>query len=337
MLHHSQYADWIIKEVKKIQPSGIKSIQKIAGNKFTIKIKHGGHVLRFRVFLFAVGTAGRINPLERRVEITSTYPGGLAILQDYVDIVLGIEREKRLLVGIDPRRLDTVEPPTMLRRLYICQALKNFLVAVGFRYARRRNYLNLSIKFILNRLSSQITSNSMNPSIGVVSAQPPSIPVDEDIVDQLDLYAVNGSKTKLSYEQQIELALKKMQIGRIGEGIVVKAERKRLSKLNRPKLAKKINWISQTQPYLGYDILSYGVKAQKEYVEVKASVNEVRKFYFTANEMRVAKMRGDSYRLVCVSDVMTQPLLREFRNPIEAIADGVLAVERDTSLVAIKR
>jgi hypothetical protein len=337
MLHHSQYADWIIGEIEKTQPSVIGFIQKIAGNRFTIEIKRGGHVLRFRVLLFAVGTAGRTNPLERRVEITSTYSGGLAVLPDHVDIVLGIEREKGLLVGIDSRRL-AHGGPTHNASTFVY--LPSFEKLSGDSWFPLRTSTQLfeseyQIYFEPTFLVSYLRQHESLHKSGL--AQLPAVPVAEDVVDRLDLYSVNGSKTKLSYDQQIELALKKMQIGRIGEGVVVKAERKRLSKSGKPNLVKKINWVSQTQPYLGYDILSYDVKAQKEYVEVKASLNEVRRFYFTANEMRVAEMRGDSYRLVCVSHVMTQPLLREFRNPIEAISGGVLVVERDTSLVAIKQ
>jgi len=336
MLNHTQYADWIIDELEKTQPSGLVAYNKIANNKLTIEIERGGHTLRFRILLFAVGAAGRSNPLERRVEITSTYSGGLAVLPGYVDVVLGVEREKRLLVGIDSRRLAhgglTHNASTFV---YLPSFEK--LTADGWFPMRTSTQLfdseyqiYLKPKLLVEYLRQHESLHKSGLS------HLPSAAVKESTIDQLDVYSVNGSTTKLSYEQQIELALKKMQIGRIGESVVLQAEKERLMMEGAANLAKKVDWVSQTQPYLGYDIASFGPKAKKEYVEVKASVHEVRRFYFTANEMRVAEARGDAYRLVCVSDVMTQPNIREFRNPIKAISESVLAVERDTSLVAIK-
>ena len=59
-------------------------------------------------------------------------------------------------------------------------------------------------------------------------------------------------------------------------------------------------------------------------------------FYFTANEMSVAQSKGNSYRLVCVSNVMTQPTFPEIRNPILAIRKGLLVVKSGTQLVVIR-
>jgi hypothetical protein len=336
MLHHTQYADWLIGEVKKAQSPEIGAIHKIGGNKFTIEVKHGGHILRFRVLLYAVGTAGRSNPLERRVEITSTYSGGLTVLPDHVDVVLGIEREKRLLVGIDSRRLAHGGPTHNASTFVYLPSFEKLSKGGWFplRTATQLFASEYQIYFKPTYLVNYLRQHETLHNSGL--AQLPSAPVAENVVDQLDVYAANGSNTNLSYEQQVELALKKMQIGRIGEGIAFEAEKERLINLGKKNLAKKIKWASQTQPYLGYDILSYGQKSNKEYVEVKSSLNEVKRFYFTANEMRVAEIRGISYRLVCVSRVMTQPHIREFRDPMKAIADGLLVVEKDTSLVAIQ-
>ncbi len=336
MLHHTQYADWIIGEIKQATPTGIGSISKIAGNKFTIEINQSGHVHRFRVLLFAVGAAGRANPLERRVEITSTYSGGLVALPGHVDVVLGIEREMKLLVGIDPRRLDhggrTHNASTFV---YLPSFEKLFNDGwLPLRTSTQLFESEYQIYFEPSFLIDYLRQHETLHKSGL--AQLPSVPVAEDMVDELDNYSTSGSNAKLSYEQQIELALKKMQVGRIGESIALKAERERLRKLGKKRLAKKVTWVSQIQPYLGYDILSYGKKSKKEFVEVKASVSKVRRFYFTANEMRVAESRGESYRLVCVSHVMSQPAIQEFRDPMKAISDGTLVVERDTSLVAIQ-
>ena len=126
-----------------------------------------------------------------------------------------------------------------------------------------------------------------------------------------------------------------MQIGQLGERIAFAAEYDRLKAKKLPALAHKVDWVSQSQPFLGYDILSYSNSSVQEYVEVKSSIGLVKSFYFTANEMRQARRLRDAYRLVCVSEVLGQPTIREYRNPMEAIARGELVVESDTSLVRI--
>ena len=336
MLDNTQYADWVIGELKKTHPHLLLAIKKIANNKLTIEIQRGGHTLQFRILLFAVGAAGRNNPFERRVEITSTYSGRLKLLPGYVDVVLGVERQKRLLVGIDSRRLEHGGPTHNASTFVYLPSFKKLGIDGWFPMRTSTHLFDSEYQIYLKPsfLVDYLEQHGSLHKSGL--AQFPSKPVNERVVDQLDGFSVRGSKTKLSYEQQVEIALKKMQVGRIGESIVLEAERHRLTKSGNPNLAKKVDWVSQIQPYLGYDIVSYGSKSKPEYVEVKASVRAVRKFYFTANEMRVAEARGHSYRLVCVSDVMTEPTLQEFRNPIKAISRGVLIVERDTSLIAIK-
>lgn len=336
MLDHTQYADWIITEAKKASPKLAASIHKLANNKFTIAMDVGGHTLRYRVVLFAVGAAGRSNPLERRVEITSTYSGSLKPLAGHVDVVLGVEREKRLLVGIDSRRLDH-GGPTHNASTFVYLPSFEKLAAGGWFSMQTASQLfsnEYQIYFEPQFLLEYLRQHDGLHKSGLASLT--GAKVEEDAVDSLDSFSANGSKTKLTYDQQVELALKKMQIGRVGESIALKAERTRLSEAGAVKLAQKVHWVSQEQPYLGYDISSFSNTAEAEFVEVKSSVSKVRAFYFTANEMKVAQNLGDSYRLLCVSNVMTQPTIREFRNPIEAIEKGILAVERDTQLVAIK-
>jgi hypothetical protein len=117
---------------------------------------------------------------------------------------------------------------------------------------------------------------------------------------------------------------------------VYHAERKRLADAHQAALAARVRWISQTKPFLGYDITSFHVSGTKEYLEVKSSLGPLSRFYFTANEMKQARHFGDRYRLVCVSNVLGIPSSREFRNPIAHIQAGDLEVLHDTSLVLVK-
>ena len=337
MLNFTQYADWIVAELAKAPHSDLVKVEKSASNRLTIQIKQGGHALRFRILFFAVGKAGRSNPLERRVEITSTYGGGLAALPGYVDVVFGVERVKRLLVGIDPRRLKHGGPTHNASTFVYLPSFDRLTVDDWFplrtstQLFESEYQIYLRPRFLVGYLKHY---ESFHKS-GLV--QLPSAPVKEDNIDDLNLKSHSGATTKLTYAQQLELALKKMQLGRLGESVVFEAEKNRLIGAGVAELADKVNWVSQVQPYLGYDIASSSVDDKFECVEVKSSVNAVRSFFFTVNEMSVAEARGNAYRLVCVSNVMTQPTFQEFRNPMRMIAEGVLAVKQDTSRVVIAK
>ena len=323
-------------EIAKASPAELISIDKIAGNKLRLSLKVGGHTQSYRILLFAVGEAGRTNPLERRVEITSTYGGGLVKLQDHVDVILGVERDKRLLVGIDARRLDH-GGPTHNASTFVYLPSFEKLGAGGWFSMQTVSQLfstEYQVYFAPNFLIEYLKQHQRLHASGVVNMLA-SAP--ENLVDQLDQFSASGSNTKLSYEQQVELALKKMQIGRVGESLVFQREKDRLTNAGAPSLSAKVDWVSQTRPYLGFDISSFGSsKNEEEFIEVKSSVSKMRSFYFTSNEMDVAAKKGESYRLICVSEVMTQPTFAEIRNPIQAIQEGFLILQSDTQLVVIK-
>ncbi|MBR8187007.1 DUF3883 domain-containing protein [Burkholderia ambifaria] len=335
MLNHSQYADWIIGEIGKAARGQLVSTKKIAGNKLQLTMRVGGHNLSYRILLFAVGAAGRTNPHERRVEITTTYKSGLSKLMDSVDVILGVERNKRLLVGIDSRRLD-YGGETHNASTFVYLPSFNKLDAGGWLPMRTASQIfdtEYQVYFVPAFLLEYLKQHELLHKSGVATVLGN---VSDPIVDESDHMAATGSGAKLSYEQQVEIAIKKMQIGRIGESLVFEYERARLRAAGLKSLSEKVRWVSQSQPYLGFDIETVNNKAQSEYIEVKSSTSKLSKFYFTANEMRVAKKKGASYRLICVSNVMTQPTIKEIRDPMQALADGLLTIESDTHLVRVK-
>ena len=335
MLSHAQYADWLMNEISRASPTTLISMKKLAGNKLALSMNVAGHTHSYRILLFAIGEAGRTNPLERRVEITSTYCGGLQKLAKHVDVILGVERSKHLLVGIDPRRLDH-GGPTHNASTFVYLPSFEKLGAGGWFSMQTSSQLfsaEYQVYFVPAFLLEYLRQHQSIHTNGVASSL---ANVRDELVDQLDRSATSGSKANLNYEQQVELALKKMQIGRVGESLVFEQERRRLAHLGKSSLSKKVKWVSQTQPYLGFDISSYGSKFGEEFIEVKSSVASMQSFYFTANEMSVAQSKGNSYRLVCVSNVMTQPTFTEIRNPILAIRKGLLVVKSGTQLVVIR-
>jgi hypothetical protein len=154
-------------------------------------------------------------------------------------------------------------------------------------------------------------------------------------VDALDSLTAQGSDQVLSYDEQMQLFFRRMQIGQLGEKLVFQSEVDRLIEAKQADLAERVEWISQIKPFVGYDICSFNVDSSVEYVEVKSSVGRVTRFNFTANELKVAEDYGEAYRLVCASYVVGQPRFREFRNPKRAINEGRLEVIEDNNLLIL--
>jgi hypothetical protein len=87
--------------------------------------------------------------------------------------------------------------------------------------------------------------------------------------------------------------------GRIAEDWVVDFERRRLN--GHPLLAQ-IRRISSENVAAGFDILSFSTTSalfHDRYIEVKSRALPVR-FFWTSNEMAVAKERGETYCLYIV-------------------------------------
>jgi len=169
---------------------------------------------------------------------------------------------------------------------------------------------------------------------GILNEKLASVP--NSTIDDSIGYTHSGSQKTLTYSQQIQLALRKMYLGQLGEKIVYQSEINRLTEAHRKTLAQKVEWVSQRQPFLGFDITSFDNHSNQEYVEVKSSVGKLNRFYFTANEMGKAKQYGDRYRVICVSNVEKSPTLLEIRNPLAEIDAGNLRIYNESYLVVIK-
>jgi len=74
-------------------------------NGLRLMLKTNGQELKLRVFAYKVTTSGRNRPHERRIEITTTYQGGLNRIRGFRDVVLGVDVGTGKYVGVDSRRL----------------------------------------------------------------------------------------------------------------------------------------------------------------------------------------------------------------------------------------
>lgn len=89
------------------------------------------------------------------------------------------------------------------------------------------------------------------------------------------------------------------KLGRAGEEWVVHLERKRLTEVGRPDLAKRVLWVSRDRgDGAGYDIESFDHKGTKIFIEVKTTnLGTGHPFFVTANEVVVSKLKGSNYWL----------------------------------------
>lgn len=303
----------------------------------SLTIERTGHVTRFRILMFAVGGSGRARADERRIEITSTYAGGLARDSDAVDVVLGVEREQGLLVGIDSKRLGFGGTTSNA---------STFVYTAGFDALSTRKY-----EILVN--PSKLIANEhqiyMHPSflieyllnieplhrLGVTAwpdgKAPPQVKQTVSPDDPIQPHA----SVRLTYEQQTRLAILKMEVGQAGERRVASEERRRLARHGHTDLARRVEWISQTRPYVGYDISSFGQNRAPEVIEVKSSSGALKRFHFSNNELRVAEKKRSAYRLICVSNVFGTPVYREIRDPASELEIGNLIKIPDGYIVSI--
>lgn len=327
VLDRTNYADFFI---DSLRASGAKDLElhRLSGSRLTVKLERAGIVRSYRVLLFAVSGSGRSKPQERRVEITSTYAGkNLEEFPGHSDLVVGIDREGQNLVGIDARRLRSGGSSHNASTFVYLPAF-DIASSAGY-YVFINDRQNLFEKeyqiyfrpsFALNYL---IEVSSLH---GSGLRQTPQAHVKDDFVDKLDVLAAAGSKTKLTYEQQVEITLKKMEIGRAGEAFVMQQERARLTAAGREDLAKKVEWISQTYPYVGYDISTFNASGTVEYIEVKSSIGLLDSFFISQNELNKANKYKERYRIACVSHALTSATMHHLCDPAQMISDGNLSI-----------
>lgn len=326
-LNRTNYSDLFIESVT---PSNLNNchITRISGTRLLISFEGGNTLYRYRVLLFAVSRTGRGKSLERRVEITSTYAGGnLEELMECSDIVIGIDRQGRNMVGLDARRLQFGGETHNASTFVYLPAFDRLESTSYFIMNNDRQSLldkEYQIYFRPEFSGAYLSESFFLHSSGL--RQTPLISVKDSLADTIEEFTLSGSKEPLSYDQQVELALKKMEIGRAGEAFVVDQERQRLRDAGRLDLADKVDWVSQKFPYLGYDIESFTTTGTPEVIEVKSSSGKLKSFFFTGNELNQAKKLSDKYRIACVSNVFKAATIREIPNPAEKISDGTLAL-----------
>lgn len=95
------------------------------------------------------------------------------------------------------------------------------------------------------------------------------------------------------------------KVGLLGELLVLSHEKQKLAEFGRVDLAKSVKHVSVEEgDGVGYDILSYTIKGEKKYIEVKTTVGDINNpFYLTINELHFSQEHSSEYYLYRLFDL----------------------------------
>jgi hypothetical protein len=328
-----------------------------------VVLRAGSLERKIRLFAYKVTGSGRQKPYERRIEITSTYPkGSLKRLRAYRDVVVGVDTEQGLFVGVDPRRLNSGGPTGNASSFFDRAGLAvrpHDRIAVRQRRAR---LFESGVEFHAfvppSRLAEYLfnyesihdgtyagggpfsrTASGVRGSLSVNVAQgdavvlvgPPAARagrvVRAEIVHAFETGngdAVRRRRVTPEELQQVQLLMN--ENGRLGEEIVLNHERRILRRARRLDLADRVRWISQESVGEGYDILSYEADGAEKWIEVKSTSGTGLTFEMSDFEWRTCRAAGDKYYLYRVTSVRSaSPSIRKARNPHALEAKGLVS------------
>lgn len=109
------------------------------------------------------------------------------------------------------------------------------------------------------------------------------------------------------------------RLGRAGEERILHHEREVLRNAHRPDLAKRVEWVSETQgDGAGFDIASYAPNGSRRLIEVKTTNGwERTPFHISQNELEVANERSNEWRLVRLWDFSRNTRAFEIVPPLD--------------------
>ncbi|HLK82864.1 MAG TPA: DUF3883 domain-containing protein [Xanthobacteraceae bacterium] len=337
---------------------------RIARNGQLVVLSSGDTDLRLRVFVYKVTGSSRGKAYERRVEITSTYPkGNLRKLNDYSDVVFGYDEEKRIFVGIDPRRVEhggktgnassffdregltwreaseisvrerpaalfpeKTEFHAFMKPGYVAEYLFNMPSIHNGSYVGRK----------LRGVRSDSGSNSplTAPELGsdetlVLKAARRTVgEVDKPPQGLVQAYEASGleglRRRKISPTLLAKIKRYSEENGSLGEEHALESERRRLIRAGRSDLAQRVIWVSQLSISEGYDILSFEIDGTQRFIEVKATSGRNFTFEMSHHEWKTCCRKGERYFIYRVTQVRDNPRLRIVPNPSRLESRGAL-------------
>ncbi len=334
--------------------------EKIKRNGQIALLEIAGTSSRFRVFIYKVTVSSRGKSYERRIEPTNTYPkGNLRRMRSAQDVVLGWDYVNEVFVGLDPRHLKyggkkgnaskffdgegltLARPNSILVRPHRSSIFpEGYEFQAFFERSSVADYLS-NIESIhagqyrgetfLGRKVPPIQTGSAIPSSGtdliLTTARSLSLKkVSKKLIETVEKGKLPRSKkTRVSAKTFAEIKRTCEENGRLGEEFVFDFERSTLTRRGHPDLASKVQWVSETSVFEGYDILSFWPDGRKKYIEVKSTSGEGNVFDISANEWNVGLKFKDDYFVYRVTQVTSKkPRLKTYRNLADLEAAGLL-------------
>jgi hypothetical protein len=117
-------------------------------------------------------------------------------------------------------------------------------------------------------------------------------------------------------------------VGRRGEEIVVRLERKRVRELGFPE--DRVRWIAEEFATANYDVLSVDDDGEDLIIEVKSTTGRDGRFHWTRAEFQCAVSARERYLLYRVYLATSYtPVVRSFRDPIAILTNGMVRLDVD--------
>lgn len=139
------------------------------------------------------------------------------------------------------------------------------------------------------------------------------------IKENIESFSPSSKNQKTGKKDYITEHKKKIEVGEIGEKMVLLAEKQRLSSEGAAEtLISRIKRVAEEKDGLGYDILSYNIDSSPRYIEVKTTSLSPSSFYFelTSNELSMSKKYAENYYLYIVFDILSlNPRIKVIRDP----------------------
>lgn len=110
-----------------------------------------------------------------------------------------------------------------------------------------------------------------------------------------------------------------MSLGLAGEEFVALYEHWRLNALGEPRLADRVEHVSQTKgDGLGYDVLSYEADGRERLIEVKTTnFGKETPFFVSKNELALSKLASQQFHLYRLFEFKQQPKLFDLVGAID--------------------
>lgn len=130
----------------------------------------------------------------------------------------------------------------------------------------------------------------------------------------------NVCKIKPSHLDFYNKNIHNMEIGKIGELIVLQYEKERLQHGGRLDLVNKIKYVASEDDTAGYDISSFDMDGSNRYIEVKTTESSTPgRFYLSENERKVSENLGNQwfiYRIFSLNIKKGTGVLKVYKGPV---------------------